>query len=79
MATTQHEENDGIHIEKIIGAVPCPTHAADINQACWNVNSVFGINKAICDRRARSAGANGVVTPYKTHAETRVKKKEYNR
>lgn len=81
MATAQHEENDGIHIEKIVGAVPCSTHAADIGDACWNVMSLTGINKAICDKRARSAGANGYVTPYENPAARRVNhsKKDYSR
>jgi hypothetical protein len=57
------EENDGIHIAKIISAVPCGRHAADIGDACWNIGSRSGLLRAICDKRARSAGANGQVTP----------------
>lgn len=61
----KYDENDGIHLERIIGGVPCRTHQADLGQACWNIGSARGILKAICDKRARSAGANGPITPYK--------------
>ncbi len=61
----QIDENDGIHITKIVTAVPCRTHGADIGDACWNLVSRTGLIRAICDKRARSAGANGIVTPYR--------------
>lgn len=64
MASNKHEENDGIHLSKIIGAVPCTRHGADIGDACWNLGSARGILRAICDRRARGAGANGKITPH---------------
>lgn len=52
------DDNAGIHINKVVSAVPCGQHAADIGQACWNIISSRGPLKAICDRRARSAGCN---------------------
>ena len=73
------DENTGIHMDRIIGMVPCKTHTAEIGQACWNLVSAKGLLKAICDKRARSAGANGQITPYKNPAATRFKKKEYTR
>lgn len=68
------DENNGIHIEEIMGSVPCARHGADINDACWNLGTNLGIMRAICDKRARSAGANGDVTPHTTY-----KKKESSR
>ena len=58
----KHEENDGVHLTKIIGSVPCPHHGADIGDACWNLLSARGLLRAICGRRARSAGCNGRIT-----------------
>ena len=72
-------ENDGKHIDKILGSVPCSQHAADIGQACWNVISIYGPLKAICDKRARSAGANGQVTPYFNPAARRAQQKKETR
>lgn len=61
-STTEH--NDGKHINKIVNSVPCPKHGRDINEACWNLLSIHGLLKAICNDRALAAGANGFVTPY---------------
>lgn len=79
MATAKHEENDGIHLERIIGAVPCGRHAADIGKACWNIGSLHGILRAICDKRARAAGANAPITQDPKHGNAPVyhKKKDY--
>lgn len=57
-------ENDGRHIGKIIDSVGCARHASDIGDACWNILSVRGPLRAICNGRARAAGARGQVTPY---------------
>lgn len=73
------EENDGIHFDRIIGAVPCSRHTAEIGQACWNLGSNRGILRAICDKRARASGANGQITPYKNPAQLRAQKKEYSK
>lgn len=58
-------ENDGLYIDKIISSLPCTTHGSDISDPCWEIDSVHGPLRAICDRRARLAGANGKITPYK--------------
>lgn len=76
--TKVYDENDGIHMDRIIGMVPCKTHTAEIGQACWNLESARGLLRAICDKRARSAGANGHITPYNNPAANRIKK-EYKR
>lgn len=75
------DENDGIHIPKIIAAIPCGRHGADIGDACWNLGSKNGILRAICDRRARSAGANGQITQDHKYgnAPTRTNTKGYTR
>jgi hypothetical protein len=75
------EENDGIHIANIIASVPCGRHTADIGDACWNLVAKDGLNRAICDKRARSAGANGQISQDHKHgnAPTRTYKKEYTR
>ena len=56
--------NTGKHLNNIIAAVPCPTHAADIGEACWVLHSPAGSYNSICNSRALAAGANGEVTPY---------------
>jgi len=71
------EENTGIHMERIISSVPCSHHSADIGDSCWNLLSARGIIKAICDKRARSAGANGPITPYKKPTASTYKKKDF--
>lgn len=73
----REEENTGIHMERIIAAVPCFKHGADTGDACWNLGSALGILKAICDRRARSAGCNGQVTLEARPAPSNYKAKEY--
>lgn len=69
----KHDDNDGLHIHRIMNIVGCKRHKADINEACWNIPSIHGILHAICNHRAITAGAQGQVTPYTP------KKKEYNR
>lgn len=58
-------DNTGLHMSKIIEAVGCSRHASDLGEACWNIPSTRGNLRAICDNRARSAGARGQITPYK--------------
>lgn len=65
MTKLSAEENDGIHIERIIDIRACAKHGKGLGQACWNVLSPRGILKAICNDRAVAAGANGKITPYK--------------
>lgn len=79
MLKNSKTENDGIHIDKIIGSVSCGRHAADIGDACWNVPSVYGPLKAICNRRALAAGADGFVTPYEPKSHTSTIKKDFKR
>jgi hypothetical protein len=47
MATPENEENDGIHIDRIMRIVPCKKHGADFGQACWNILSLHGILRSI--------------------------------
>lgn len=68
------EENDGKHLNKIVDAIPCRRHGRDIGQACWNIPSIHGIMKAICDHRAREAGANGNITPDPKYGNAPIKK-----
>lgn len=65
----KYDDNDGKHLTKIIDSLACSKHGADIGDACWNVISRNGIMRAICDKRARLAGANGDVTPYHNRKE----------
>lgn len=58
------KENDGFHIERILSAVPCRRHGADLGSPCWKIDSVHGLLRAICNRRALDAGARGKITPY---------------
>lgn len=64
MTYKRREDNSGFHIDRIIDSVPCTTHGADIQDSCWTIYSIHGPLRAICDRRARLAGANGKITPY---------------
>lgn len=72
------DDNDGIHIDRIVKLVACIRHKADVGQACWNIGSNQGILKAICDKRARLAGANAPVTPYIKNPGVIHKKKDHS-
>lgn len=78
MANPKHNENDGIHLERLIRIAPCPRHKAELGKACWNISSARGILKAICDKRAREAGANGDITQDPKHLNAPIKK-DYSR
>ena len=64
MFDNSSDENDGIHVSKIVDALPCPTHGKDIGDPCWTIPTVRGLMRGICNSRARSAGATGQITPY---------------
>jgi hypothetical protein len=50
---------------QVIYSVPCPTHNARIQDACWTIESLTGGNRtvrAICNERARNHGYVGKIT-----------------
>lgn len=64
MTYKRKDENNGYHLERIIRETPCTKHGAEMNEPCWALESNHGPIRAICDRRARLAGAQGKITPY---------------
>lgn len=65
MAHKWNFKNAGLHIEQIISIQPCLKHRSIIHEPCWTIESNHGPLRAICDQRARAAGATGKITPYK--------------
>lgn len=65
----RNEENNGIHITKIVNSVPCLRHGADLGNACWNLDSIHGLLRGICDRRARLSGCNSDLPKTPTHTK----------
>lgn len=74
MTLTGTVDNKGLHLDRIISSISCMRHAAAEGSPCWTIDSLHGPLRAICDYRAREAGAKGKITPYKKALASNSKK-----
>lgn len=68
--------NDGLYIDRIISLQDCYRHRSEIGEPCWIIDSQHGTLQAICNTRARKAGATGEITPYEKAFASRSKKEK---